>query len=307
MAKSERVVLVDGSWLVFRAFFALPQNLKTNTGLHTNAVLGFANMFRKLFSGRKPERGAVVFDAPGRTHREEKFPAYKAQRPPVPGELVEQLPWIDRVVSANRFPLLRKPGFEADDVVGTLARRAEAAGMDVVIVAGDKDFAQLIGERIRMFDTMRDVTYDAELVRKKWGVGPEHIVDLLALMGDTVPMGMAISDPQAYYQFINDLVEPAPDTPYGNELKYVRLVAQQAQVYYQSIKDAADIGNNLSNLYPAAGENYLADQLRVVAQLISGGLQTPIYIVTLDGFDTHHPLPAPPDCHWRRMGRESTN
>ena len=109
----------------------------------------------------------------------------------------------------------------------------------------------------------------------------------LALMGDTVPMGMAISDPQAYYQFVTDTVEPAPDTPYGNELKYIRLVAQQAQVYYQAIKNAADNGNNLSGLYPPAGDNYLADQLRVVAQLISGGLQTPVYIVTLDGFDTH--------------------
>lgn len=109
----------------------------------------------------------------------------------------------------------------------------------------------------------------------------------LALMGNTVPMGMAISDPQAYYQFVNDLVEPAPDTPYGSELSYIRLIAQQAQVYYQSIKAAADNGNNLSGLYPVAGSNYLADQLRIVAQLISGGLQTPIYIVSLDGFDTH--------------------
>ncbi|MBV6440128.1 MAG: DUF1501 domain-containing protein [Haliscomenobacteraceae bacterium CHB4] len=109
----------------------------------------------------------------------------------------------------------------------------------------------------------------------------------LALMGNTVPMGMAISDPTAYYEFVNDIVEPAPDTPYGDELEFIRLVAQQAQVYYQSIKGAADVGQNLSALYPASGENYLADQLRIVAQLISGGLKTPIYIVSLDGFDTH--------------------
>ena len=109
----------------------------------------------------------------------------------------------------------------------------------------------------------------------------------LALMGNTVPMGMAITDPQAYYQFVNDLVEPAPNTPYGHELEFIRLVTQQAQVYYQSIKGAADVGQNLSGLYPTAGENDLADQLRIVAQLISGGLRTPIYIVTLDGFDTH--------------------
>ena len=109
----------------------------------------------------------------------------------------------------------------------------------------------------------------------------------LALMGNTVPMGMAISDPTAYYQFVSDVVEPAPDTPYGDELEFIRLVTQQAQVYYQSVKGAADVGQNLSALYPAQGQNYLADQLRIVAQLISGGLKTPIYIVSLDGFDTH--------------------
>lgn len=109
----------------------------------------------------------------------------------------------------------------------------------------------------------------------------------LALMGNTAPMGMAITDPTVFYQFVNDIVEPAPNTPYGNELEFIRLVAQQAQVYYQSIKDAAEVGQNLSTMYPAQGQNYLADQLRIVAQLISGGLQTPIYIVTLDGFDTH--------------------
>ncbi len=109
----------------------------------------------------------------------------------------------------------------------------------------------------------------------------------LALMGDSAPMGMAITDPTVFYQFVNDIVEPAPNTPYGNELEFIRLVAQQAQVYYQSIKDAAEVGQNLSTMYPAQGQNYLADQLRIVAQLIGGGLQTPIYIVTLDGFDTH--------------------
>lgn len=109
----------------------------------------------------------------------------------------------------------------------------------------------------------------------------------MALMGREIPMGVAISDPQAYYQFINDQVEATPNTPYGEELKFIRLISQQAQRYYESIKKAADKGKNLSNLYPAPDDNYLADQLRIVAQLISGGLQTPIYIVTLDGFDTH--------------------
>lgn len=109
----------------------------------------------------------------------------------------------------------------------------------------------------------------------------------LALMGNSLPMGIAISDPQYFYQFVNDQTEPTPNTPYGEELSFIRLVSQQAQTYYESIKNAADLGKNLSALYPTLGENNLADQLRIVAQLISGGLRTPIYIVSIDGFDTH--------------------
>ncbi|MBL9107328.1 MAG: DNA polymerase I [Myxococcales bacterium] len=186
MAKTERLVLVDGTWLVYRAFFAIPANLATRTGLPTNAIFGFASMFRKLFSGRMPDRGAVVFDSPEPTHREKKFPAYKAQRPSMPSELGQQLATIDRVVTANRFPLIRRPGYEADDIIATLARRGAEAGLEVIIVAGDKDLAQMVGERVRMLDTMRDVTYDVDLVRKKWGVPPARIPDLLAIMGDSV-------------------------------------------------------------------------------------------------------------------------
>ncbi|MFV8749686.1 DNA polymerase I [Nannocystaceae bacterium ST9] len=182
----ERLILVDASSLIYRAYFAIPANFTTADGLHTNAIYGFATMFRKILAGKQPERGAVVFDAPGRSHREEKYPDYKAQRPPMDFELREQLEWIDKLVDAHQFPRVRVPGFEADDVIGTLTKRALAANMEVFIVSGDKDFAQLIGERVRMVDTLRDVTYDPELVRKKWGVLPEKFVDLLALMGDKV-------------------------------------------------------------------------------------------------------------------------
>jgi DNA polymerase-1 len=192
MAQKERLVLVDGSWLIFRAFFALPANLSTKAGLPTNAIFGFATMFRKMFSGRAPDRGAVVFDSPEPTHREEKFPAYKAQRPSMADDLRVQIPWIHKLVETYRFPLLRKPGYEADDIIATLARQGAERGMEVVIVAGDKDLAQMVldqseaGGRIRMQDTMRDVTYDEELVKKKWGVPAKAIPDLLAIMGDDV-------------------------------------------------------------------------------------------------------------------------
>src|SRR5258708_3392750 len=171
MSKTPKLTLVDGSWLVYRAFFGLPSNLATRTGLPTNAVFGFALMFRKLFTGRAPDLGAVLFDSPA---------------PPLRDDLRRQLEFIDRVVATNRFPCIRKSGIEADDLIATLARRGLEAGMEVVIVAGDKDLAQLVGDHVRMQDTMRDVTYDAELVRKKWGVPPARIPDLRALMGDDV-------------------------------------------------------------------------------------------------------------------------
>ncbi len=172
--------------MIFRAWYALPTNLQTSRGLTTNAVFGFANMFRKLFAGRTPSMGAVVFDAPGKTFRDAKFPEYKSDRPRMSPDLVKQLPWIDEVVAVNGFPTLKVPGWEADDVIGTLAVQAAAAGHEVQIVSADKDFCQLIGDRIKMFDAIRDVTYDPELVRKKWGAPPEQFTDFLALLGDKI-------------------------------------------------------------------------------------------------------------------------
>jgi DNA polymerase-1 len=183
---TDRVVLVDGSAMVFRAFFAIPGNFSTATGLHTNAVYGFTLMFKKMFAGKTPSYGAVVFDAPGKTFRDERYPEYKAQRPRMPGDLKEQLPWIDKVVEVHNFPILRVPGVEADDVIGTLAKEAKEAGMEVHIISGDKDFAQLVDDDVRMIDAIRDITYDSELVRKKWGVPPHQFVDLLALLGDKI-------------------------------------------------------------------------------------------------------------------------
>jgi len=183
---AERVVLVDGSSLIYRAFFALPQNLRTAKGLPTNAIYGFALMFRKVLSGKLPAYGAVVWDAPGGTFRDDLYPDYKAQRPRMQDDLRVQLPWIDKLVATHDFPRVQVPGYEADDVIGTLTRLAREAGHQVHIISGDKDFAQLIGEGVRMVDTMRDITYDAEVVRKKWGVRPGVFVDYLALLGDKV-------------------------------------------------------------------------------------------------------------------------
>lgn len=181
-----RLVLIDGSALIFRAFFAIPSSFMTPEGLHTNAVYGFALMLNKLLQGRFPDYAAVVFDTPKPTFRAERYPEYKADRPPMDDTLREQIPWIHKLVDAHQLPRLALPGYEADDLIGTLTHQAVAQGMEVLIVSGDKDFAQLIGPQVRMLDSMRQVTYDADLVRKKWGVPPEQFVDFLALMGDKV-------------------------------------------------------------------------------------------------------------------------
>lgn len=183
---ASRVVLIDGSSLIFRAFFAIPNSFSTASGLPTNATYGFALMFRKILSGKMPDYAAIVFDPPGPTFRDEKFPEYKAQRPEMPGDLVRQIPWIDKLVDVHRFPVLRVEGWEADDVIGTLTKRAVEAGHEVHIISADKDFAQLITDRVKMVDTMRDITYDPEVVRKKWGVPPSQMRDYLALVGDSV-------------------------------------------------------------------------------------------------------------------------
>ena len=181
-----RVVLIDGSSLIYRAYYAIPGNFTTSSGLHTNAVYGFALMFGKILAGKLPEYGAMIFDAPGKTFRDEEYPEYKAQRESMPRELKEQLESIDQLVEEHDFPILRVEGYEADDVIGTLTEQALAAGHEVRIISGDKDFAQLIGPDVRMVDTLRDIVYDAELVQKRWGVSPETFIDHLALLGDKV-------------------------------------------------------------------------------------------------------------------------
>ncbi|KAK4045162.1 hypothetical protein OUZ56_032570 [Daphnia magna] len=151
-------------------------------------------MFTKLFSGKRPTLGAVIFDPPGPTVRDAKYAESKAQRPPMPKELAQQLPLIDSLVRAYNYPMLRVPGLEADDVIATLAEAAVLVGHEVVIVSSDKDFAQLVRDSdasdrasrgsCKMHDSLRDVLFDAELVRKKWGVAPSQMVDLQALVGD---------------------------------------------------------------------------------------------------------------------------
>jgi DNA polymerase-1 len=181
---SPLLVLVDGSSFLYRAFHALPP-LTNSRGEPTGAVLGVANMLKKLLASHDTRHVAVVFDAPGRTFRDDLFEAYKAHRPPMPDDLRAQIGPLHELVRAMGFPLLIEPGVEADDVIGTLAVRAAAAGFRVIISTGDKDIAQLVNDRITLENTMYDTRTDRAGVIEKFGVPPERIVDYLALVGDS--------------------------------------------------------------------------------------------------------------------------
>ena len=184
MAESRTLVLVDGSSYLYRAFHALPP-LANSRGEPTGAVLGVLNMLTRLLKEQDPPLIGVVFDAPGKTFRDELFAEYKAHRPPMPDELRSQVDPLIAAVEALGLPLLRVPGVEADDVIGTLARRAAGAGLRVVISTGDKDMAQLVDDRVTLVNTMTDSSLDRAGVKVKFDVYPEQIVDYLALVGDS--------------------------------------------------------------------------------------------------------------------------
>jgi len=184
--------LIDGSSQMYRAYHAPVRTadgglLRNAQGTPTNAVYIFVTMLRKLLTEHKPEFIAASFDLPGRTFRDDLVADYKANRTPMPDELAQQIPMVHAACEALGVPILTSERYEADDVIGTLAVKAADAGFDVAIVTGDKDFYQLVGGRIRVYNPKEEGTwYDAEGVREKFGVPPELVVDVLALMGDTI-------------------------------------------------------------------------------------------------------------------------
>jgi DNA polymerase-1 len=177
--------LIDGSNQMYRAYHAI-RNLTRTDGKSTNAVYGFITMLRKLIADHHPEYIAASFDLRGGTFRSQLSADYKANRAAMPGDLVEQVPWVFEACEAMGVPVFTSEGFEADDVIGTLASRASSHGLQAAIVTGDKDFFQLVGDGIRVFNPRDEgIWYDAEGVLQKWGVKPGQVVDVLALMGDT--------------------------------------------------------------------------------------------------------------------------
>ncbi|MDH5544467.1 MAG: DNA polymerase I [Gammaproteobacteria bacterium] len=185
MTNSKPVILVDGSSYLFRAFHAMP-SFTNSKGQPTGAIYGVANMIRRLISDYDPEDVAIVFDAKGKTFRNDMYPEYKANRPPMPEELKAQIEPLHKVIKAMGLPLLCIEGVEADDVIGTLAQQATEHQLNTIISTGDKDMAQLVNEHVTLINTMNDSRLDTNGVVEKFGIPPNRIIDYLALIGDTV-------------------------------------------------------------------------------------------------------------------------
>jgi len=184
MSKNKLLYLIDGTAYIYRAYHAI-RGLTNSRGFPTNAVFGFTRMLLKLIQDRGPEHVVMFFDAKGPTFRHEMFKEYKANRPPMPEDLSVQIPQIKEVTQGFNIPVIEMQGFEADDLIGTLGRKAEKAGYSVVMVTGDKDFVQLITDKTIVWDPMKDKTIDLQSVRETYGLEPSQMIDVMGLAGDS--------------------------------------------------------------------------------------------------------------------------
>ena len=226
------LLLVDGSSYLYRAYHALP-DLRNPAGEPTGALYGVLNMLRRLESDHKADYKAVVFDAKGKTFRDDWYPEYKAHRPPMPDDLRAQIEPIHAAIAAAGWPVLCVDGVEADDVIGTLATKAAVDGIDTLISTGDKDLTQLVGPHVRWYNTMSEEMLDAAGVEAKFGVPPEKIVDYLALVGDTVDgvPGVAKCGPKTAVKWL---------TQYGSLDEIVANADKISGVVGQNLRDHLD-------------------------------------------------------------------
>lgn len=221
------LILVDGSSYLYRAFHALPA-LANSKGFPTGAIYGVVSMLRKLLSDYEPQDMAVVFDAKGKTFRNEIYAAYKAHRPEMPDDLVRQIAPLHEIIQAMGLPLLIVPGVEADDVIGTLAKRAAQEGQSVLISTGDKDLAQLVNQHITLVNTMTGTLLNPQTVLEKFGVGPEKIIDYLTLIGDT-----------------SDNVPGVPQVGPKTAVKWLTEYGSLDQIIAESSKISGKVGESL--------------------------------------------------------------
>jgi DNA polymerase I len=233
----DKLFIIDGMAIAYRAHFALIRNpLVTSDGRHISATYGFLNALLKIIRDEDPDYLVVAFDAKEKTFRHERYPEYKATREKMPFEMRPQIQWIKNILEAMNIPMIELPGYEADDIIGSMAKKAEVENIDTYMVSGDKDFMQLVNEHIFLYSPAtgkRPLTiYDVEGVKEKWGVPPENIIDLLGLMGDSsdnIPGVKGVGEKTAVkylqqYGSLDALLDAAPDIP--NEKQRDRLLQE---------------------------------------------------------------------------------
>ena len=182
---SKKLYLIDGSSYIYRAYHAITP-LSTSKGLPTHAIYGVTNMLLKILKEKQPTYIAVVWDAKGPTFRHKESPDHKANRPPMPDDLVQQIPYIKRIVDALGLPSLEKEGYEADDLIASLCKLFQDEDIEIVIVSGDKDLRQLLSSKVSMRDSMRDKTLTAEDILKQYNLPPARLKEVMALTGDKI-------------------------------------------------------------------------------------------------------------------------
>ncbi|MDZ4224895.1 MAG: 5'-3' exonuclease H3TH domain-containing protein, partial [bacterium] len=180
---TKHLYLIDGSGYIFRGYYAI-RPLSTSKGLPTNAIYGFTQMILKLIRDVKPEYWAIVMDTKEPTFRDEMYADYKANRKEPPDDLVPQFEYIPKVIQALNIPMMVKPGFEADDLIATAAKKGVEHGFEVTVISGDKDLMQLVGDKIKMWDPMKEKHYDVKEVIERFGVLPARVADVMGLIGD---------------------------------------------------------------------------------------------------------------------------
>lgn len=253
MADKQRIFLIDGSALAYRSHFAFIRNPLINSkGMNTSAAFGFVNLLLKIHGEDAPDTIIVTFDAPQKTFRHETYPEYKATREKMPDEMREQIPWIHKMVDALGFPLVVMPGYEADDVIGTLARIGEEKGHEITIVTGDKDLLQLVTDKIRVYNPWakgNSGIFGAKEVEKKLGVPPERVRDLLALMGDksdNVPGVPSVGEKTAkklleQFGSLEACLDKADEVKAKRARENLKEYADQAKLSYELVTIKTDV------------------------------------------------------------------